>query len=136
MAKLKWYRSSKGARPHALVVIREKGDPVFYGVGMGAGESKFLHWVKTMLIKRYGWDLIKKLMWKDGHMVEDTQHCIRSRYPSTKPNILFWNDHYAIRGLEEDFRVRGEARLAVTSAWEPFAVKEATMKKKRRPGKR
>jgi len=123
MAKLRWLRSSKGAAPHGLIVTREKGDPVFYGNYKGAGESKFLHWVKTMLIKRYGWDLIKKLMWKDGHLVDDYQHCIRSRYQTTKPNILLYNDHWAIRGLDEEFRKWSEAKLSVMPAWEPLPKK-------------
>lgn len=124
MVKLKWgSKDLKTGLPYGLEVIREKGDPVFYGAYKGAGESQFLHWLKLVLIKKYKWDLIKKLMWKDDHMVDDTQHYLRSRYQTTKPNIAIYNNHYAITDLNDDFRTNGYASLEVTTAWEPIEKK-------------
>ena len=44
---------------HCLCVTREEGDPKYYGLKNGAGESKLLHAIKNELNKQ-GYDLIKK----------------------------------------------------------------------------
>jgi len=61
-------------------------------------ESHLLHLVKKELI-RQGYDVIKKLMWKDGHLVGDTQHYIRER----KGKFAIWFGSYAIRTSYEDY---------------------------------
>jgi hypothetical protein len=87
-----------------LVVEREPGDPKFYGKANAAGESKFLYWLKTELNKNHGYDLIKKRMWKDGHLMDDMQQYLRTRSPKSKgPHVQLWNDHWAICGLDEDW---------------------------------
>lgn len=97
----------------ALTVEREAGDPRFYGVRNAAGESAFLYWLKSILNKNYGFDLIKKRMWKDGHLVSEMQQYLRTRNPKSRfPKVAFWNDHWQIRGLEEDFN-RGKAVLRI-----------------------
>jgi len=73
-------------------VIREPGDKKIYN------ESQLLHHVKLELIKQ-GYDVIKKLMWKDGHMVSDTCHYIRSM----NGNIIIWDSQYAIRNAATDY---------------------------------
>lgn len=55
-----------------IEVIRENGDPKIYS------ESLFLYKVKEKM-QAAGYDVIKKLMHKDGHLVADTQHYIRDR---------------------------------------------------------
>lgn len=42
------------------------------------GESLLLYHVKTMLL-RMGYDVIKKRMWKDGHLVDDSRQYVRTR---------------------------------------------------------
>lgn len=97
----------------ALTVEREAGDPKFYGVRNAAGESRFLHWVMGILNKSHGYDLIKKRMWKDGHLVSDMQQYLRTRSPKSDfPKVAFWNTHWQINGLDEDFN-RGEAVLRI-----------------------
>ena len=104
-----------------IIVTREEGDPKFYGVVNAAGESKFLYWLKDILNKDFGFDLIKKRMWKDGHLVDDMQQYLRTRSEKSKgPKVMITNDHWAINGLEEDFN-KGEAILRVDSMFEEEA---------------
>ncbi len=42
------------------------------------GESAFWHWVKVQLRAR-GYDVIKKAMTKDGHMVDEHVYYVRTR---------------------------------------------------------
>jgi hypothetical protein len=94
-------------------VTREAGDPKFYGVKNASGESRLLHHVKQIL-NRQGHDLIKKRMWKDGHLVDDLQQYLRTRSPkSPKPHICIYNSNWAIRGAEESFNKNGEEELTV-----------------------
>ena len=61
-----------------------------------------------------GYDLIKKRMWKDGHMVDDRQQYIRARKKTGDPerDIMIWNTFFQIRGANEDFN-RGEVFLGL-----------------------
>ncbi len=60
-------------------------------------ESELLHRLKRILAAR-GYDLIKKLMWKDGHLVSDTQHYLRARNKVTRGGMVCIHDaDYAIR---------------------------------------
>ncbi|MGO9377324.1 MAG: hypothetical protein ACLP29_02080, partial [Dissulfurispiraceae bacterium] len=88
-----------------LVVSREEKDPAkFYS------ESTLLHHIKRRLIAM-GFDVIKKLMWKDGHMVADTCHYIRSRKYSDDNFFMAWDGAYALRFLYEDWNKHGELSL-------------------------
>jgi hypothetical protein len=101
-----------------LTVEREPGDPKFYGVAEAKGESNFLYWLKGILNKSFGFDLIKKRMWKDGHMVDDMQQYLRTRSQKSKgPRVMIWNTHWAINGIEEDWN-QGKAILSIESMFE------------------
>ena len=63
---------------NALIVKREPTDKKYYGNHNAAGESNLLHAIKNELNKQ-GYDLIKKRMWKDGHLVDDMQQYLRTR---------------------------------------------------------
>jgi hypothetical protein len=93
-----------------IVVKKEPTDKKFYTCygGWSDGESQFLYAVKQLL-KKAGYDVIKKRMYKDGHLVDDKQQYLRAR------NGVWcaYNDHWAINGLNEDFN-NGEATLTVT----------------------
>ena len=108
MAILKW-------STNYLTVIREENDPKFYGVHNAAGESNFLHFLKTLLNKQ-GFDMIKKRMWKDGNMTDDMKQYIRVRNPKAvkngAPNIALHNYYWDVRGLEEDWN-KGETTLEI-----------------------
>ena len=84
---------------------REEGDPKIYS------ESLLLYRVKQELIKQ-GYDVIKKRMWKDGHLVDDTQSYIRSR-KDNKDSFAIWDTSYAIRFTYEDYNKDGELELTV-----------------------
>ena len=88
---------------YGIKVVREPNDRKFYG--NAAGESNFLYAVKKAL-QKLGYDVIKKRMYKDGHMVSDMQQYIRTRDKKT----AWFNDHWAICGLNDDFN-EGEAFL-------------------------
>lgn len=98
---------------HCCVVTREDGDPKFYGARNAAGESRLLYHVVQEL-RRQGHDVIKKRMWKDGHMVDDMQQYVRSRNKRCSPNFAVWNGSWAIRGAEEDFNSEGKVVLNLT----------------------
>jgi len=105
--------------PGHLMVTREfksefsKGDPKFYS------ESILLHHIKLILIE-IGYDVIKKLMWKDGHMVAETQHYIRSRKVGGDPEAMYiWDGRYNVRNLAEDFNNNGEVVLDIVYPNQP-----------------
>lgn len=98
---------------HRLVVIREPGDPKYYGVLNAAGESRLLYAIKNQL-NNQGFDLIKKRMHKDGHLVSEMQQYLRTRKPTGNSNkdICIYNGFWQIRGAEEDFN-QGQVVLLV-----------------------
>ena len=102
-----------------LVVTKESGDPQFSGTLNAAGESRLLYHIKNKLNNDpgvvgcpEGTRFIKKRMWKDGHLVSDLQQYIRTSKPvNTLGCLAFFNNHWAICGLDDDFR-EGSAILS------------------------
>lgn len=97
-------------------VIKEPGDPRFSSSNWALAESTFLHHVKKGLIK-LGYDVIKKRMWKDGNMVDDTQQWVRTRKwigPDNTPGeFAVYNNSYAIYDAGMKFNEDGEVILSV-----------------------
>lgn len=94
-------------------VTREEGDPKYYGIVNAAGESKLLHAIKNKLNKQ-GYDLIKKRMWKDGHLVDSMQQYLRTRKKGAgKADIAIYNSGWAIAGAEHLFNAGVEVNLTV-----------------------
>ena len=91
-------------------VTREPGDPKYYGVRNAAGESALLYAVKNQLNQTHDLGLIKKRMWRDGHMVDDMQQYLRNADAS----IAIYNTFWQIRGANDDFN-KGEVIFAVTN---------------------
>jgi len=77
---------------NTCIVTKEPGDPKLYN------ESLLLHRVKVELIKQ-GHDVIKKLMYKDGHMVADTEHYIRERKGSGPSGLVTMLSDYLLRTI-------------------------------------
>ena len=75
-------------------VVKEKSDKKFASSNWADAESTFLYHVMQDL-KDKGYDLIKKRMWKDGHLVDDSQQYIRSRSKG-KNAFCIWNGKNAI----------------------------------------
>jgi len=100
-----------------ILVIREKGDRGFFDGSWGSGESNLLYKVKQWLNDNniLGCsDWIKKRMHKDGCLVSEEQIYVRTRKPikvdGKKQYVCFYNDHYAITGLNRDFN-NGKAKI-------------------------
>ena len=93
-------------------VTSEKGDKRVSGGNVNAaGESQLLHRIKRAL-NRVGCNLIKKRMWKDGHMVDDMQQYLRSR--NTKGETwAIYNGHWALRGADEALNEFGTVDLVL-----------------------
>mgnify|MGYP001031285476 CR=1 FL=1 len=103
-------------------VHREPGAPVlrpnrsrssWSPPGWCAAESRLLHNVQKILDRR-GYDLIKKRMWKDGHMFgsEHTQY-LRSRNLRAIPSLYIHHADYAVEVAAESFNVLGRVVLDV-----------------------
>jgi hypothetical protein len=94
-----------------LVVERTPGDPAMRGGGWGSAESRLLYHIQKHL-NRYGYDLIKKRMWKDGHLVGDEQLYLRSRNRKAG-DFAIWNGNYSIYDAGERFMREGAVILNV-----------------------
>ncbi len=94
-----------------ILVFREAGDKAYYGVKNAAGESALLYAIKKILNSQ-GYDLIKKRMHKDGHMVADMQQYLRTRKLSgdLDKDIFISNSRWDIEGAEVEYN-RGCVRL-------------------------
>ena len=93
---------------HSCTVTRESGDPKFYGVCNAAGESRLLYAIKNQLNDTLELGLIKKRMWRDGHLVDDYQQYLRNKNGS----IAIYNPRFQIAGAEVDYN-NGQVILAV-----------------------
>lgn len=76
----------------SVTIIREESDPKLYS------DSILFHRIRNKL-NEMGYDVIKKLMNKDGHLVADTQYYIRDR----KGDFCIHDDQYAIRSAYRDY---------------------------------
>jgi hypothetical protein len=103
-------------------VYRQPSDPIFHPNRSGSSwsppgwygaESRLFHQVKLILNRR-GYDLIKKRMWKDGHLfgTEHTQY-LRSRSIKTMPSLCIYHANYAMEIAAEVFNKLGMVELAV-----------------------
>ena len=96
-------------------VTKEKGDKKFYDSDWAWAESKFLYRVQQE-IKKQGYDVIKKRMWKDGHMVDNTQSYIRTRKwtDATDPDqFCIYNASYSVYDAGEYFNEYGSMKLTI-----------------------
>lgn len=106
----------------ACYAYREPGDPVFRPnrsrnswspPGWYAAESRLLHNVLKVLNRR-GYYLIKKRVWRDGHMFgSDYSQYLRSRRLNSVPSLYIYHADYALEVAAESFNVLGRARLDV-----------------------
>ena len=106
-------------KKHCCVVTREKGDPVFSGTVNAAGESRLLYHVKKILNAR-GYDLIKKHMAKDGHLMGDMQQYLRTRKKTGKPSrdIYIYNPMWNVQGA--DFYLKRDGKFIFTLVRDVF----------------
>jgi hypothetical protein len=87
---------------HTLTAKAETGDMRV------SNESHLLHRIKLALIAQ-GHDVIKKRMWRDGHLMDDQQQYIRER----KGEYAIYDGQYALRDLAVAYRQDGHVSLMV-----------------------
>jgi hypothetical protein len=76
----------------------------------GKKESLLYYDIKKELV-RHGYDCIKKLAWKDGHLVDNHMYYLRDR----KQRWFLSDPSYALRLLSEEFDKAGLVYLYVNS---------------------
>ena len=93
---------------HGTCVVEEQeGDPKFYK------ETAFFHALKKSLIE-LGYDVIKKRMWKDGHLVDDLQFYIRTRKKKPdRDSFCIYQSDFMIRQIFEPWNEEGKVKLWV-----------------------
>jgi hypothetical protein len=103
-------------------VYREPGDPTFRPnrsksswspPGWYGAESRLLYNVQKILNAR-GYGLIKRRLWRDGHMYgsEHAQY-LRSRNLKAVPSLYIYHGNYAIEVAAECYNALGRVRLYV-----------------------
>ena len=94
-----------------IKVFRESKDRAYYGIKNAAGESALLYAIKQKL-NSLGYDLIKKRMHKDGHLMADMQQYLRTRKPTGTPekDVYIYNGDWQIEGAEKHYN-SGSCRL-------------------------
>lgn len=97
---------------HICKVTKEKGDPYFSRSDWSDAESTFLYHVKEELIKQ-GYDVIKKRMWIDGHLVADSRQYIRTRSTNSDDFLMVYNSNYAAVDAGEEFNKNGFYNLTI-----------------------
>ena len=95
-----------------LVVRKEVTDPKF-----GKRESTFFYHLCKAL-KAQGYDCIKKLAYKDGHLVDDDMYYIRDR----KNRWCVWDESHALRLVSQDFDKEGIVKLRVRADLLPGGI--------------
>lgn len=103
-------------------VYREPGDPLFRPnrsrnswspPGWYAAESRLLYAVQKVLNGR-GYDLLKKRIWRDGHMFgSDHSQYLRSRNLTAVPSLYLYHSNYALAVAAESYNVLGRVELDV-----------------------
>jgi hypothetical protein len=107
---------------NSCYVYREPGDPVYRPnrsrnswspPGWYGAESRLLYNVQKILNGR-GYGLLKKRMWRDGHMfgTEYTQY-LRSRSLKALPSLYIYHADSALEVAAESYNVLGRVRLDV-----------------------
>ena len=98
-------------------VEREDGEPKQFRATKWCpdAESALLHHVKKALNAK-GYDLVKTLMAKDGHLVDDLQHYLRPRSGKKhngKYNVAIYNTGWNVGGMETLWNKYGKCTFTV-----------------------
>ena len=99
---------------NTLNVTKEKGDPRFTRSGWCPDAGSTLLYHVKQLLNKAGCDLIKKHMWKDGHLVDDMQQYLRTRQGGKGPHIYVSDPMWNIRCPAEEFNKEGSTTLTIT----------------------
>jgi len=77
---------------NSAIIRKEPNDEKVYC------DSVLFYKIKIAL-QKIGFDCIKRLMWKDGHLVDEREHYIIDR----KSKWFMWNPNYQVRSAYEDY---------------------------------
>jgi len=104
-------------------VYREPQDPKFLPnksknswspPGWFGAESRLLHHIRKILNAR-GYNLLKKRIWRDGHMFgSDHSQYLRSRSLKATPSLYIYHPNVALEVAAESYNVLGMVELEVT----------------------
>jgi hypothetical protein len=86
------------------IITKDPTDPRF------KTESALWYAIRNEL-KIMGIDAIKKLMWKDGHMICETQHYVRTRTMDKMNDFMLHYGNYMIELMNDDFNKNGKITL-------------------------
>jgi hypothetical protein len=74
-------------------------------------ESDFYHKLRKLL-RKMDFDVIKKLGYKDGHLIDEHIYIVRSRHLN-RNGFVIYDDRYALRLVHEDFNTEGKVQLTI-----------------------
>lgn len=94
------------------IIVKRGDSPKIYE------ETAFWHQLKK-LFNADGHNMIKKLMWKDGHLTDDTRYYIRSRKIKPTGSIMIYDDNWVFRNVYEPYNKDGEVTLDIVDAYKP-----------------
>src|ERR1022692_2379993 len=87
-----------------LIVTPEKGDPRYKKSNWTPDPLSTLLYHIKLRLNSMGFDLVKRHMGKDGHLVDDMQQYLTVRKPTSKgPHIYIYDPSWNVRCAAEDF---------------------------------
>lgn len=91
---------------NTIIVTAQRGDKP------PKDESHFWYKLRNAF-RAKGEDVIKKEMWKDGHLVSDHVFYVRTRKIGRPGAWGVYDNRYALRDVAADYRNEGQVRLLV-----------------------
>ena len=88
------------------ITVARMGDQKLYS------ESAFMYELKSEL-NALGYNLIKTLMYKDAHLVPDTQYYLRSKNIKSKTALCIYDICYAVRDIADDYNTLDSVTLCI-----------------------
>ena len=99
---------------NTLKITREKSDPKVKKSQWCLDTLSPILYALAKRLNAAGCDLIKKRMAKDGHMVDDLQHYLRARKPTSKgPHVYITDNDWNIRDIAKDYNACNEVELFI-----------------------
>ena len=93
-------------KPYDTFDIYRYGSPKCYN------DSRLWYAICNELRNAFNFDVIKKLMWKDGNLVDQNQYYVRSRNMKELYSFMIWDPYYQIRPMYKDYN-RDECTVCI-----------------------
>ncbi len=91
---------------YAVFLEREEGEPRV------RNESDLFVRLRNVL-RAQGYDVVKKEMSKDGHMISEGVFYVRTKNMESRNSFAFYDVHYAVRDIALDYNVKGKVTLRI-----------------------